>query len=587
LGDVVGVRGPFVNALPENTRTSPRPSPACERGTSLILVCAAILIVSGVVFAGIDRMQADDSLESTRFVTRGQAYAVARAGLVDALAWLRRQTSQPVTDFAPTVDLTGEVPIYSTDNPSLGLMRSFELSPGIWARYEVRRGRPMDPFTDLNRNGVHDEGEPFEDLGRLPETATPEEQAEQILVLGHAQAIQIRADAQARADALRAAAEEEAAQIIADAADDTPDEQVKAAEKAEKLITEAEKEAAKTLRDGEKDATKAIEAAERDAANVLKNAGVKVVPGQLHLDPEVIQSMAMLPVEVTRPTAVTMSDGYGDGEWTPAQWSRDVGAERGVAGAGAVWRLESRALVYRMVDPFVAPGDDPNRILGQATLATEVRRLVIVPPAAAAICAPQPSSVTLGSRTRVHADQLAVGVAMSGGSVLQISGSEVTAPTVSAVIPSYADSVSSVFGVLWAELRSMADQSVSAGTDPVPSHIDTYTLVTIEGDAVFNAKRPLRGKGILAVKGDLTVEEGSNTFFNGLIYVDGNVTINAPAFLRGSIICTGEVLLQGTGIDYVEMEYDPDLVSDLLRMMGQYRVTRAIYEPDRRLTTTK
>ena len=83
---------------------------------------------------------------------------------------------------------------------------------------------------------------------------------------------------------------------------------------------------------------------------------------------------------------------------------------------------------------------------------------------------------------------------------------------------------------------------------------------------------------------NLFLEEGSNSFFSGVLYVDGDVTIRAPAFIRGTLICTGHVYLGGAGGDYVELEHEPDIVNDLLTVMGQYRLTRGIYTPDRRFS---
>ena len=54
------------------------------------------------------------------------------------------------------------------------------------------------------------------------------------------------------------------------------------------------------------------------------------------------------------PTAITISDGYGDGIWTPAKWARNVDAERAQPGVGGVWQISCRGIVYRMVDPAVA-----------------------------------------------------------------------------------------------------------------------------------------------------------------------------------------------------------------------------------------
>lgn len=442
-----------------------------ERGFALILVSALVLIVAGVVFSGIERSATDEARGAVDFAVRGQAHAVARAGIVDAVAWLRRQTTQPVVAFGPGLDLEAEVPLFETEQPEIGIVRTFEIAPGVWARYEVRQGRPMDPYEDVNLNGVFDEGEPYVDLPAHP-----------------------------------------------------------------------------------------------NPASVVNNG---------------VGTGAKLHPQALKRTRAALNDGFADGRWSNGRWTRNVGEERGMPGAGSVWRIESRGIVYRMVDANVAPGDDPNRILGQSTLATEVKRLAISPPASAAICAPKANDVTLGNRCRIRAESLAVAFE-SPGNVHVDPGAEILAPTVHASVPDYGDDVASVFGVDWAELKSMADASTTAEKG-VPEQIADYTLVTLEGNVVYGPGLPLRGKGILAVKGSLTIESDSNSFFSGLIYVDGDVTMRAPAYLRGTVIATGEVLVEGTGVDFIEIEHDSEVISDLLTVMGQYLVTRAVYPPDRRL----
>ena len=73
----------------------------------LVWALVAFVIVAGVVFAGGRSLRATASDTETRFRREGQAQDVARAGLVDAYAWFRRQSTQPVTTFAPQRDLGG------------------------------------------------------------------------------------------------------------------------------------------------------------------------------------------------------------------------------------------------------------------------------------------------------------------------------------------------------------------------------------------------------------------------------------------------------------------------------------------------
>src|SRR5262245_27522273 len=124
-----------------------------EAGSMLVWALVAMVVVMGILFAGMDNLKAGSVATETRFRAQGQALDLARAGVVDAYAWFRRQTSQPVFTFAPRRDLTATPPVNETDDPAIGLVREFEISPRIFGRYEVRR------FADRDGNGRADPGE--------------------------------------------------------------------------------------------------------------------------------------------------------------------------------------------------------------------------------------------------------------------------------------------------------------------------------------------------------------------------------------------------------------------------------------------
>jgi hypothetical protein len=416
-----------------------------------------------LIMSDMDMMRAGAAEKAVSFAENGQANSVAQAGLNDALAWLRRQRLQPVTTFAPQRDLTANPVVNETDDASIGLVREYEISPGVWGRYEVRAGRPMDPFVDSNQNGRYDLGEAFTDLARP----------------------------------------------------------------------------------------------------------VGLVGGLL-----------------SGLVAGEQSDGYGDGEWTPSRWTRDISLERGWAARGTVWRLESRGLVYRRERADLPLGRDPNTLVSSVTVASEVRRLVMTPPATAAICAPNTGSVVLGDRVRVRAPGgLAIAVGSTSGTLSQATGAEVIASTRYASVPGYDVSVKRIFGVEWPELKSMADVS-SQRLAGVPDEVGNGTMVVLERDLTYDANLPLSGSGVLVVRGNLTVAADSKSYFSGVIYVDGNVTINGPAMIRGMLISTGRVELRGSSGDYVELESDPTTVTRMLGSISSYRFARAAYKPDRRLVET-
>ncbi len=141
----------------------PGPVPARERGSLLIWAAIVVLIVLGVVAAGVRQQQAGDAASRLSMASDGQARAVAEAGLVDGFAWFRRQQSQPVTAFAPVLDLAASPPVNETDDAAIGLVREYEIQTSLWGRYEVRRAVAAETFTDQDGDGLHDDAEPFVD----------------------------------------------------------------------------------------------------------------------------------------------------------------------------------------------------------------------------------------------------------------------------------------------------------------------------------------------------------------------------------------------------------------------------------------
>ena len=427
-----------------------------ERGVILIWAAVTVMLIAGVVMSGAEHIRALDRVTNAEWAADGQAREVARAGLTDAYAWLRRQTSQPVANFQPQrvgrerpdylpepdggwenpIDMNGD-PVNETDDPDRGLVRAFEISPGIWARYQIETGSPTETFVDVNGNGVWDPGEGYTDTN-------------------------------------------------------------------------------------------------------------------------------------------------GDGKWTSGDGTRDVTAARGLNGTGAVWNIECIAEIFRRSRSDLPLGQGPNHRLARARLAQEVRRLAISPPATSAICSGVGSEISMGNRTRVQGNGAnALAYAPNSGDPTT-GGSELVGAVSS--VPGYAGYVEDVFGVSLGKLKSMADISTTDPVEGVPAVIPDYALVVVDAPQVaFDIDRPLRGTGVVIVRGDVEIQSGSNSFFSGMLYVDGDLTVRAPAYLRGTVVVTGDVDMAGTGGDYVEVDYDGQIVAHLLTKMGQYRISKAPFAPGSKL----
>lgn len=400
---------------------------------ALIWAVFAAMVIAGVIVSGTNTFIAVEKMGTSDFRADAQARSVAEAGLVDAYAWFRRQTTQPVTTFAPVRNLAAVPAINETDDPLVGLLRDYEILPSLWGRYEVRKTKVEESFTDSNANGLYDYGEPFVD---------------------------------------------------------------------------------------------------------------------------------------------TNTSGRRD----PAKETRDVSVERGLSGSGTVWRLESVGTVYRRTDQGQALGVGPNTRIASVRLAAEIRRLAIVPPATGALCAHTLSSCVLGVRSRLTGGTKCGVVGPTGSGSPSISGEVTGTPASGTVVLPYNDTIPLVFGVSVTELKAMADGSYSNAAN-FPSPIGDYTLHVMEGAITFDASRPLRGTGVVVVIGNCTISASSNSFFNGVLYVQGNLQIRAPVYLRGTVVVTGSVDIAGTGGDYSEINYDGSMISQVLKTMGQYRFSTSPYVP--------
>ncbi len=273
------------------------------------------------------------------------------------------------------------------------------------------------------------------------------------------------------------------------------------------------------------------------------------------------------------------TDSNGNGRRDPARETMDASIERGFAGLGTVWRIVSHGTVYRRQDATKALGVAPNMRLASQTVVGEIRRLTIVPPGPAAVCGQRGSLITIGSRGRiVGGTKTGVLYGPSTGTPTFQAGSEVTGTPKNNYVNPYNDAVQTVFGVTLSELKAMADGSYATAA-AFPASIGNYTLNVATGPITFDSTRPLRGTGVVVVVGDCTVAVSSNSFFNGVLYVQGNLTIRGPAYFRGTLIATGTVNIAGSGADYSEVDYDSKIISQVLVLLGQYRFSTSAHEP--------
>ena len=382
-----------------------------QAGSLLVWALFALVVLTGILFAGMEHLRASSVATETRFRAQGQALDLARAGIVDAYAWFRRQSTQPVSTFAPVRNLAAVPPINETDDPTVGLVREFQISPGYWGRYEVRL------FSDRNGNGRPDTGEGVFDATTL----------------------------------------------------------------------------------------------------------------------------------------------------------------RGLGGTGTIWHIEAQGYVYRRIDPSVAWNVAPNDRVSGAVVASEVRRLSLVPPGAAGACCSRGDRVTVGNRGRIDGNDGAGAVFPSSTGSPTATG-ELSGVPASGSVPGYDASWTAVFGVTADELKALASVRMP-GTQALPNPFPENSLIFVEGNLTVTSAAPLNGTGILVVDGNLTIAANSASYFTGLIYVTGNYSQSAPSTVRGSVIAGGTLNVTGAA-DFAELTYDHGVIDTLLQEIGTYRISKAMHRLD-------
>jgi len=262
--------------------------------------------------------------------------------------------------------------------------------------------------------------------------------------------------------------------------------------------------------------------------------------------------------------------------WRQKVQASDVTTARGATGVGTVWRIRSVGYVYLRQDSNKRFDVTPNQVLGTEVLEVEIRRMTLSPPGTAAICAQTGSTITTNSQVLVMGGTgTGIYYKSSTGTPTLASGT-VTGTPATASSSSYVGTVSSVFGVSTTDLRSLADDRITTDV-AFPSPIPTKTLYYAEVPTLnFTATRRLEGNAIVYVKGDVVIAAGSNSFFTGLLYVEGNVTINAPCEFNGTLVATGSVALSGVA-DFVNVNYDAGALNSLRTEIGQYRLWGPIH----------
>ena len=253
----------------------------------------------------------------------------------------------------------------------------------------------------------------------------------------------------------------------------------------------------------------------------------------------------------------------------------DISSSRGFAGAGTMWNIESVGYIYLRLDPTKAYNVWPNRVLAHNILAVDIRRVSMVLPGQAAVCAADPAQTVFGNNSKIIGGVKYACVYPPGTAPNVLPGATVTGtPTAMSQLSPYNDECVDVFGMTEDELRSIADYCVS-DVDDIPVPIPDYKIVFYEGNATFNSTTPLKGTGIFYITGNMTIAAGSGSSYDGIIYCCGQYQQNSGV-INGSLIAKNKVNIQGTG-DTTDINYDAVILNQIRTYTGQYRFAKGFF----------
>lgn len=257
--------------------------------------------------------------------------------------------------------------------------------------------------------------------------------------------------------------------------------------------------------------------------------------------------------------------------------TRDITAERGEIGAGWLWKVSSRGVVYHEENPALGFDQAPNVIVEDVRITTEIRMLNINPTVDAAVVIENGGQFTVESNGQVYGGNPGTGIPAicykTTGSGPKIYGDVRGDPN----SKRYADlklDARDIFGLDKATLRNLADYITEEGAQGLPRNLPDFALIFIQGDATFTMQHPLNGGGILFVDGNLTLASGSASSFTGMIYCTGTIQFNTPSWIEGQVVALKGGKVGTGGYDKATVLYNKDVLQLVVQLIGNYRKKR-------------
>jgi hypothetical protein len=149
-----------------------------------------------------------------------------------------------------------------------------------------------------------------------------------------------------------------------------------------------------------------------------------------------------------------------------------------------------------------------------------------------------------------------------------------------------------VFGMSLKDIQFIADY-VGNSSGPIPMTIqEAYKLSYFTGNLTYGwdqsaPYQKLDTTGILCVNGNLTLETTNvastvtNSYFSGIIFCTGNMTIQAGSIVDGMVVMgysaastntsPPQLNIQGSAGNYTYLTADPEAVKNVIQQVATYR----------------
>jgi hypothetical protein len=248
-------------------------------------------------------------------------------------------------------------------------------------------------------------------------------------------------------------------------------------------------------------------------------------------------------------------------------------------GEGLVWYIQSTGYVFRRSDPETAFDQLPNKIIAKVKASTELRVVTLKLPAQAAVMSYNSEASNL-EKILIRNN----GWVVSEGNIPAIAwhvGTKKPKIHKDAVVtdPKFGNcddpTIESIFGLPKSELQLVADIVVT-NTSYLPQQLPDMIFTYIKGDAIFTNEKPLKGSGVLFVDGNLHIQQGSNSIFNGFVYVTGEAMVDEASLISGALVAYDRFELSNSeSVNVAKVEYNSIVLNNVRNIACGYRENRS------------